>query len=90
VAKQLFEVVDFMHQHSVAYMDLKLNNILIPVNGGCLTVIDFNRSLQVKGVEHRFHGIMGTPEYIAPKVAAGNGSYSAIHVDLWSCGKTLE
>ncbi|KAJ8592493.1 hypothetical protein M405DRAFT_812581 [Rhizopogon salebrosus TDB-379] len=27
VAKQLFEAVDFMHQHSVAYMDLKPQNI---------------------------------------------------------------
>ncbi|KAG1831980.1 hypothetical protein F4604DRAFT_1946265 [Suillus subluteus] len=90
VAKQLFEAVDFMHQHSVAHMDLKPNNILIPVNGGRLTVIDFNRSLRVKGVEHRFRGVVGTPEYIAPEVAAGNGFYSAIRADLWSCGKTLE
>ncbi|KAG2105475.1 kinase-like domain-containing protein, partial [Suillus discolor] len=79
--KQLFKAVDFMHQHSMVHMDLKPNNILIPVNGGHLTVIDFNRSL--------FHGIVGTPEYIAPKAATGNGFYSAIHADLWSCGKTL-
>ncbi|KAG1843674.1 kinase-like domain-containing protein [Suillus subluteus] len=90
VAKQLFEAVDFMHQHGVAHMDLKPNNILIPVNGGRLTVIDFNRSLRVKGVKHRFRGVVGTPEYIAPEVAAGNGFYSAIRADLWSCGKTLE
>ncbi|KAG1766756.1 kinase-like domain-containing protein [Suillus placidus] len=90
VAKQLFEAVDFMHQHGVAHMDLKPNNILIPVNGGRLTVIDFNRSLRVKGVEHRFRGVVGTPEYIAPEVAVGNGLYSAIRADLWSCGKTLE
>ncbi|KAG2351092.1 kinase-like domain-containing protein, partial [Suillus spraguei] len=90
VAKQLFEAVDFMHQHGVAHMDLKPNNILIPINGGRLTVIDFNRSLRVKGVEHRFHGIVGTPEYTAPEVATGNGFYSVIRADLWSCGKTLE
>jgi serine/threonine protein kinase len=90
VAKQLFEAVDFMHQHGVAHMDLKPNNILIPVNGGRLIVIDFNRSLRVKGVEHRFRGVVGTPGYIAPEVAAGDGLYSAIRADLWSCGKTLE
>ncbi|KAG2134466.1 hypothetical protein DEU56DRAFT_809215, partial [Suillus clintonianus] len=90
VAKQLFEAVDFMHQHGVAHMELKPNNILISVNGGRLTVIDFNRSLRVKGIEHRFRGVVGTPEYIAPEVAAGNGPWSAIRADLWSCGKTLE
>ncbi|KAG2131741.1 kinase-like domain-containing protein, partial [Suillus clintonianus] len=88
--KQLFEAVDFMHQHGVAHMDLKPKNILIPVNGGRLTVIDFNRSLRVKGVEHKFRGIAGTPEYIAPEVATGNDLFSAIRADLWSCGKTLE
>ncbi|KAG2123457.1 hypothetical protein DEU56DRAFT_893632 [Suillus clintonianus] len=90
VAKQLFEAVDFMHQHGVAHMDLKPKNILIPVDGGRLTVIDFNRSLRVKGVEHKFRGTAGTPEYIAPEVAAGKGNFSAIRADLWSCGKTLE
>jgi len=90
VAKQLFEAVDFMHQHGVAHMDLKPQNILIPRGGGRLSIIDFNRSLRVKGVEHRFHGIVGTTGYIAPEVATGDGLYSAIRADLWSCGKTLE
>jgi serine/threonine protein kinase len=46
--------------------------------------------LRVKGVKHRFRGVVGTPRYIAPEVAAGDGLYSAIRADLWSCGKTLE
>ena len=36
-----------------------------------------------------FHGIVGTPGYIAPEVASGRGLYSAVRADLWSCGKTL-
>ena len=90
VAKQLFEAVDFMHQHGVAHMDLKPQNILIPLDGGRLSIIDFGRSLRVKGVGHKFHGIVGTTGYIAPEVASGDGLYSAIRADLWSCGKTLE
>ncbi|KAG1718879.1 kinase-like domain-containing protein [Suillus paluster] len=90
LAKQLFGAVDFMHQHGVAHMDLKPQNILIPHNGGHLSIIDFNTSLCVKGVGHKFGGIVGTTGYIAPEVAAGNGLYSAICADLWSCGKTLE
>jgi len=90
VAKQLFEAVDFMHQQGVAHLDLKPPNILLPTDGGRLSIIDFNRSVRIKGVEHMFHGLVGTTGYIAPEVAAGQGPYSAIRADLWSCGKTLE
>jgi len=89
VAEQLFEAIDFMHQHGVAHMDLKPANILIPLHGGRLSIIDFNTSVRVKGVEDMFRGVVGTPEYIPPEVAAGRGLYSAVRADLWSCGKTL-
>jgi serine/threonine protein kinase len=89
VAKQLFEGVDFMHQHGVAHMDLKPQNILIPRSGGRLSIIDFNTSLRVKGIEQRVGGIVGTTGYTAPGVVR-DGLYSAIRADLWSCGKTVE
>jgi serine/threonine protein kinase len=90
VAKQLFEAVDFMHQHGVAHMDLKPQNILIPPEGGRLSVIDFSISLRVKGVDDVSCGVVGTAGHIPPEVAAGHGFYSAIRADLWSCGKTLQ
>jgi serine/threonine protein kinase len=89
VANQLFEAVDFMHQHGVAHLDLKPANIIIPVNGGRLTIIDFNRSVRVKGVDDTFSGIVGTDGYLPPEVKADRGPYSAVRADLWSCGKTL-
>ena len=54
VAKQLFEAIHFMHQHGVTHLDLKPINIIIPVNGGRLTIIDFNRSVHVNGVDDMF------------------------------------
>lgn len=90
VAKQLFEAVNFMHQHGVAHLDLKPPNILLPTDGGRLSIIDFNRSVRVKGTETMFRGIVGTTGYLAPEVEVGQGLYSAIRADLWSCGKTLE
>ncbi|KAG2090935.1 kinase-like domain-containing protein, partial [Suillus cothurnatus] len=82
--------VDFMHQHGVVHLDLKPPNVLLPTDGGRLSIISFNRSVHVKGTEHMFHGVVGTTGYLAPEVAAGQGPYSAIRADLWSCGKTLE
>ncbi|KAG2369961.1 kinase-like domain-containing protein [Suillus spraguei] len=90
VAKQLFEAVDFMHQHGIAHLDLKPPNILLPVNSGRLFIIDFNRSIRVKDTDTMFRGIVGTTGYLAPEVTAGQDLYSAIRADLWSCGKTLE
>ena len=90
VAGQLFEAVDFMHQHGVAHLDLKPPNLIIPVKGGRLSIIDFNRSVRVSGAEEMFRGVVGTVGYLAPEVAANQGLYSAIRADLWSCGKTLE
>ncbi|KAG2336608.1 hypothetical protein BDR05DRAFT_1012835 [Suillus weaverae] len=51
VAKQLFKAVEFMHQHGMAHLDLKLPNILLPADASRLSTIDFNRSVRVKGTE---------------------------------------
>lgn len=89
VAEQLFEGVNFMHEHGVAHADLKPENILIPLNGGRLSTIDFSTSLRVKSVDDMFTGVVGTNGYIPPEVAADH-LYSAVRADLWSCGKTLQ
>ncbi|KAF9220859.1 kinase-like protein [Gyrodon lividus] len=89
-AEQLIEAIAFMHRHGVAHLDIKPQNILIPVDGGRLSIIDFSIAVLVKNAQTRFKGVGGTEGYIAPEVAAGRGSYDAIRADLWSCGKTLQ
>jgi len=89
IVEQLFEAVDFLHQHGVAHLDLKPGNILIPVDGGRLSIIDFNISVRVNGPKHKFCGVVGTPGYIPPEVKADRGPFSAVRADLWSCGRTL-
>ncbi|KAH7911000.1 hypothetical protein BJ138DRAFT_1151693 [Hygrophoropsis aurantiaca] len=90
VAQQLFEAVDFMHEHGVAHLDLKPQNIIIPPLGGWLSIIDFNTSVRINGPDDTFCGAVGTDGYMPPEVEAGMGRYSALRADLWSCGKTLE
>ncbi|OAX33322.1 hypothetical protein K503DRAFT_530817 [Rhizopogon vinicolor AM-OR11-026] len=70
VAKQLFAAVDFIHQHGVAHLDLKPPNILIPWNGGRLSIIDFSASVCVKGVHDTFRGVVGTAGYLPPEIMA--------------------
>ncbi|KAF9230540.1 kinase-like domain-containing protein [Melanogaster broomeanus] len=90
VAEQLVEAVGFMHRHGVAHLDIKPQNVLIPVHGGRLSIIDFSIAAFVRSPQTRFKGTGGTEGYMAPEVVAGHGTYDAIRADLWSCGKTLE
>ncbi|KIJ58946.1 hypothetical protein HYDPIDRAFT_50427, partial [Hydnomerulius pinastri MD-312] len=88
-AKQLVEGVAFMHRHRVAHLDIKPRNVLIPVHGGRLSIIDFSIAVFVQSPQTKFRGIVGTEGYIAPEVATPNARYDPIRADLWSCGKTL-
>ncbi|KAF8554810.1 kinase-like protein, partial [Imleria badia] len=85
---QLVEGVAFMHEHNVAHMDLKPQNVIVPVEGGHLSIIDFSVSSRVPGPDTTYSGVVGTEDYIAPEVHKGN--YKPMLADLWSCGKTLE
>ncbi|KAN0081506.1 Protein kinase-like domain containing protein [Tylopilus felleus] len=88
VALQLVEGVVFMHEHNVAHMNLKPQNVIIPPEGGYLSIIDFSVSIRVRSADARYSGVVGTEDYIAPEVRKGN--YKPMLADLWSCGRTLE
>jgi serine/threonine protein kinase len=88
VSLQLVEAVAFMHEHNVAHMDLKPQNVIIPAQGGRLSIIDFSISIRVGGPDVTCSGVVGTEDYIAPEVR--KGQYKPILADLWSCGKTLK
>ncbi|KIJ59601.1 hypothetical protein HYDPIDRAFT_100473, partial [Hydnomerulius pinastri MD-312] len=76
------------HEHKVAHMDLKPQNIIIPPEGGRLSIIDFSSSVRIAKPNRKFRGVVGTEKYIAPEVY--DGAYNPIQADLWSCGRTLQ
>ena len=88
VANQLFEAVGFMHDHNVAHLDLKPQNIIIPIEYGRLTIIDFSVSVRFKRPEQLFSGLVGTEGYTAPEV--GKEPFNAVRADLWACGKVMQ
>jgi len=88
VALQLFEAVAFMHAHHVAHMDLKPGNIIIPPEGGRLSIIDFSVSIPGCTPDLVSTGVIGTEGYMAPEVRRGE-QYWPMLADLWSCGQTL-
>ena len=89
VALQLVEAVAFMHEYNVAHMDLKPQNVIIPADGGRLSIIDFSVSIRVRDPDARYNGVVGTEDYIAPEIR--EGKYKPMVADpVWSCGRTLE
>jgi len=70
----------YLHQRSIAYRDLKPENLLIDKLGYC-KVVDFGFA---KKVANKTYTLCGTPEYLAPEIVLGRGHNMA--VDYWSLG----
>jgi serine/threonine protein kinase len=88
LTRQLFEAVQFMHDHNVAHMDLKPTNILVSKTYGRLTIIDFGLSVRLGNKTELCEGHAGTQGYMAPEI--GNRKFSPIRADLWSVGKVVK
>ncbi|CAN6186176.1 unnamed protein product [Urochloa humidicola] len=87
--QQLINAVDYCHSRGVYHRDLKLENLLLDINGN-LKISDFGISAisdQVKN-DGLLHTTCGTPNYVAPEVIDGKG-YDGALADLWSCGVIL-
>ncbi|KAI0298015.1 kinase-like domain-containing protein, partial [Multifurca ochricompacta] len=96
---QFLEGVAFMHEHKVAHLDLKPNNLVVAFHDQSstrwLSIIDFGISVFVEGEETEVNGYRGTPSssWVAPEVGSEDGprrSYSAILADRWACGRMIQ
>lgn len=85
---QLFEAIDFCHNHNIIHRDLKPENIMLikkeinSIKDYQIKLIDFGNSVinNNKGI---FKNIVGTPFYVAPEVLEGKGDSKC---DLWGLG----
>ncbi len=92
---QLLEGVQFLHDHFVAHLDLKPDNILV---GGVdseprLSIIDFGLSVWAENEDVLVGCYRGTPSWSAPEVGEHRGpvrQYSAVLADRYSCGRVLQ
>ncbi|KAI9443051.1 kinase-like domain-containing protein, partial [Lactarius indigo] len=91
---QLLEGVCFLHEHSIAHLDLKPANILV---GGSslpqLSIIDFGLSIRVEDEWTLVEGYRGTQSWTAPEVGTEDEpgfKYSVILADRWACGRVLQ
>ena len=79
-AAQIVMALQYLHNDSVVYRDLKPENLLLDMIG-YLKITDFGFA---KKVEDRTWTLCGTPEYLAPEIIQSKGHGKA--VDWWALG----
>ena len=85
LAYQFLEGVRFMHQHNVAHLDLKPNNIIVmaTTNSAWLCIIDFGVSVWVPEQESFIEGYRGMAGWMAPELEVQGISQFGQTFGLW-------
>lgn len=88
LAIQFVSGVLFLHDHNIAHLDIKKDNLLLSSTTGKLSIIDFSLSRFVEN-STTLTGFRGTQGCVAPEIDKGR-PFSPFLADRWACGKILE
>jgi serine/threonine-protein kinase len=80
---QLLRIIDVAHKSGVLHRDIKPENIFVNPAGE-VTLLDWGIAAELKDVREGPNAICGTPVYMAPEQAKGEGLSEA--TDLYSAG----
>ena len=76
-----------MHSKGVAHLDVKLDNILMDING-VVKVADFGQSRRLQSKNDHILKPCGTKGYFAPELTR-DGGFKGFPVDCWAAGICL-
>lgn len=86
-AKQLCDVLGYLHSKNIIYRDMKPSNIMLRPDGD-VTLIDFGAAREFKEKNLADTQCLGTIGYAAPEQFGGNGQTDA-RTDIFCLGATL-
>lgn len=76
----------YLHSHTILHRDLSLSNLLLTRSMDA-KIADFGLAAQLKCPDEKHYTMCGTPNYIAPEIAARNPH--GLESDVWSLGCML-
>jgi WD40 repeat protein/tRNA A-37 threonylcarbamoyl transferase component Bud32 len=86
----LARAVDYAHRQGIIHRDLKPSNVLVTADGR-LKLGDFGVAKRLTGSDLKTLGglLMGTPDYMAPEQAEGEGQQAGPATDVYALGTML-
>ncbi|MEM9189980.1 MAG: serine/threonine-protein kinase [Myxococcota bacterium] len=95
ILQQVATAVDFAHSRGILHRDIKPDNVMIG-SFGEVYVVDWGIAVRFEGerpegVPHvsDLRSVEGTPAYMAPEMAAGDGAQIGVGADVYLLGATL-
>ncbi|TVU12467.1 hypothetical protein EJB05_46115, partial [Eragrostis curvula] len=87
LARQLFEALQYLHDHNIVHRDLKPDNILIDSERR-IRIADFGISKIIETSEDHINSVDGTVAYVSPERITDDrcNGYAA---DVWAAGISL-
>ncbi|WP_326551596.1 serine/threonine-protein kinase [Micromonospora sp. NBC_01813] len=86
IAAQLATALAYLHERDIVHGDVKPANLLVPADGGRVRLIDFGAA-RIGSVAPADRSTLGTPEYVAPEIVAGEPATAA--TDVYALGIVL-
>ncbi|GAU95607.1 hypothetical protein RvY_07198-2 [Ramazzottius varieornatus] len=80
-AAEIILALEYLHERSIVYRDLKPENLLLDAEGH-IKVTDFGFAKEIN--ERIAYTLCGTPDYLAPEIILGRGYNKG--VDYWAFG----
>jgi serine/threonine-protein kinase len=88
ITREVASALDYAHRHHVVHRDIKPENILLHEGSAMVADFGIGKALSAEGSLTQTGMVVGTPTYMSPEQASGEGDIDG-RTDLYSLGCVL-